>query len=89
MPLQFLAMVEREEEEKEQQEEENVKLEEEERKMSPPIVQLLDPPLVFMIFKTLCGDDVCMCPFPLHFQCIFQVPVDDEQSGGEDEQRTL
>jgi hypothetical protein len=28
--------------------------------------------VVFTVFKALCGDGVCRCPFPLlHFQCIF------------------
>ena len=46
--------------------------------------------VIFAVFKALCGDDVCRCPFQLlHFQCVFQGPVDDEQSDEEDDQRTL
>ena len=46
--------------------------------------------VVFAVFKTLCGDDVCRCPFLLlPFQCISQTPVDDEQSEEEDDQRSL
>ena len=37
--------------------------------------------VVFVVFKALCGDDVCKCHFPLlSFQCVFQAPVDNEQS---------
>ena len=37
--------------------------------------------VVFAVFEALCGDGVCRCPFPLLlFQCVFQTPVDDEQS---------
>ena len=37
--------------------------------------------VVFTVFKALCGDGVFRCPFPLLLlQCIFQAPVDDEQS---------
>ena len=44
--------------------------------------------VVFAVFKALCGDGVCRCPFPLlPLQCIFQAPVDDEQS--EEDQRSL
>ena len=40
--------------------------------------------VVFAVFKALCGDGVCKCPFPLlHFQCVFQAPVDNEQSDEE------
>ena len=36
--------------------------------------------IIFAVFKTLCDDGVCIYLFPLlSFQCIFQVPVDDEQ----------
>ena len=46
--------------------------------------------VVFAVFKALCGDDICRCFFPLlPFQCVFQVPVDDEQSVEEDDQRAL
>jgi hypothetical protein len=42
--------------------------------------------VVFAVFKALCGDDVCRCPFPLlSFQCVFQATVDDEQSDEEDD----
>ena len=42
--------------------------------------------VVFAVFKALCGDDVCRCFFPLQpFQCVFQAPVDDEQSDEEDD----
>ena len=45
--------------------------------------------VVFAVFKALCGDGVCRCPFPLLlFQCIFQSLVSDEQSIEEDDQRT-
>ena len=41
--------------------------------------------VVFAVFKALCGDYVCRCPFPLlSFQCVFQATVDDEQSDEED-----
>ena len=41
-------------------------------------------------WKFLYGDSICRCPFSfLLFQCIFQTPVDDEQSIEEDDQRTL
>ena len=44
----------------------------------------------FAVFKALCGNGVCRCPFPLlPLQCIFQAPVDDEQSEEEDDQRSL
>jgi len=40
--------------------------------------------VVFAVFKALCGDGVCKCPFPLlPFQCVFQAPVDNEQSDEE------
>ena len=43
--------------------------------------------VVFAVFKALCGDGVCRCPFPLlPFQCVFQAPVDDEQLDKEDDQ---
>ena len=46
--------------------------------------------VVFAVFKALCGDGVCRCPFPLlPLQCIFQASVDDKQSIEEDEERTL
>ena len=46
--------------------------------------------VVFAVFKALCGDDVCMCSFfLLPFQCVFQAPIDDEQSVEEDDQRAL
>ena len=46
--------------------------------------------VIFAVFKALCGDDVCRCTFQLlPFQCVFQGPVDDEQSDEEDDQRTL
>ena len=46
--------------------------------------------VVFAVFKALCGDSVCKCPFfLLPFQCVFQAPVGDEQSDEEDDQRTL
>ena len=46
--------------------------------------------VVFAVFKSLCGNDVCRCPFLLlPFQCISQTPVDDEQSEEEDDQRSL
>jgi hypothetical protein len=34
--------------------------------------------VVFAVFKTLCGDGVCMCSFPLLLFHNFQAPVDDE-----------
>ena len=44
--------------------------------------------LIFAVFKALCGDDVCRCSFLLlPLQCIFQVPVVDEQSNEEDDQK--
>ena len=44
--------------------------------------------VVFAVFKALCGDGVCKCSFSLlPLQCIFQAPVDDEQS--EEDQRSL
>ena len=46
--------------------------------------------VLFAVFKALCGDGVCRCPFPLlPFQCISQAPVDDEQSEEDDDQRFL
>ena len=46
--------------------------------------------VVFAVFKVLCGDGVYRCSFPLlPFQCIFQAPVDDEQSEEDDDQRSL
>jgi len=37
--------------------------------------------VVFAVFGALCGDGVCRYPFPLlPFQCVFQAPVDNEQS---------
>jgi len=45
---------------------------------------------LFAVFKVSCGDGVCRCLFLLlPFQCVFQAPVDDEQSDEEDDQRTL
>ena len=42
--------------------------------------------VVFVVFKALCGDGVCRCPFPLlPLQCIFKASVDDEQSEEEDD----
>ena len=46
--------------------------------------------VVFAVFKALCGDGVCRCPFLLlPFQCISEVSVEDEQSDEEDDQRTF
>ena len=46
--------------------------------------------VVFAVFKVLCGDGVCRCSFfLLPFQCVFQAPIDDEQSVEEDDQRAL
>ena len=46
--------------------------------------------VIFAVFKALCDDGVCRCPFPLlPFQYVFQAPVDDERSDKEDDQRTL
>ena len=46
--------------------------------------------VVFAVIKALYGNGVCRCSFPfLLFQCIFEVPVDDEQSVEEDDQRAL
>jgi len=42
--------------------------------------------VVLAVFKALCGNDVCRCPFPLlPLQCIFQVSVDDKQSEEEND----
>ena len=46
--------------------------------------------VVFAVFKAMCGDGVCRCSFPsLPSQCVFQAPVDDEQSVEEDDLRAL
>jgi hypothetical protein len=46
--------------------------------------------VVFAVFKSLCGDGVCWCPFPsLPFQCIFQAPVDNELWKEENKQSAL
>ena len=46
--------------------------------------------VIFAVFKVLCGVDICRCPFLLlPFQCVFQAPIDDEQSVEEDDQRAL
>ena len=43
--------------------------------------------VVFVVFKALYGDGVYRCSFPfLHFRCVFQAPVDDEQLDEEDDQ---
>ena len=43
--------------------------------------------VVFAVFKALCRDGICRYLFPLlYFQCVFQAPVDAEQSDEEDGQ---
>jgi len=46
--------------------------------------------VVFVVFKALCGDGICRCPFLLlPFQCISQAPVNDGQSEEDNDQRSL